>query len=232
MLQQDTDAGIRVLTLDRPPLNAIDLDLVEQMTQAFAGAANDPECRACVVTGASGVFTAGIDTKAVPGYDRARRARTIEAITELVAVCYGIDKPLVAAVSGHAIGAGLILMLMCDHRVAVRGDYRLGLTEAAAGLPFPAGPREIVHAELSPELGRRLAIGSATHAADNPMFAGLLDEYTDPQDLLPTARAAADRLAAMPAFAVVKAQLRRETRARIETFRGQKDPLLKALGLE
>jgi len=232
MLRRADQSGIRLLTLDRPPVNALTLEFVEQLTSAFDQAQADVDCRACIVTGATGVFSGGIDVKVVPAYDNATRSRIVEAITELVAACYGIDKPLVAAVPGHAIGAGLILMLMSDYRIAARGEYRIGLTEAAAGLPFPAGPLEIIGAELSPELGRRLALGSETYPVDDPMFAGLIDEYVEPDDLLGAAGSAVERLAAMPAFGMVKAQFRRETRARIAAWKEGADPVLEALGLD
>ena len=226
MLEQENEQGVRTLVMDRPPLNALTLEGLGMLRKAMEDAARDSDCVGVVLTGASGCFTAGIDTKALPAYTRKQQEEAVVEITRLVIAAYALDKPLVAALSGHTIGAGMILMLMADWRVAARGNFRMGLTEAAAGLPFPVCALEIVRAELPPDLGRRLAIGSATHAIDDPMFGNIIDATVEPAELLPVARSRVRQLAAMPGFAPVKAQYRRETRARMAAMARGRDPLL------
>jgi enoyl-CoA hydratase/carnithine racemase len=70
-----------------------------------------------------------------------------------------------AAVSGHAIGAGLVVAIASDLRVVASGAFKLGLTEAAAGIPFPAAPLAICRAELSPRALRVLALAEAKRRA-------------------------------------------------------------------
>jgi enoyl-CoA hydratase len=203
--------GVRTLALQRAPVNALDLSLVEALARALDDARGAAACRGVVLTGLPGVFSAGIDTRLVPGYDAPMRARMLRTVNRTVAALYGFPKPVVAAISGHALGGGLVLAIACDVRLAARGEFRLGLTEAQAGIPFPAGPLAVVQAELGPESRRRLALLTPTLAPDDPALGGVVDRLVDPAALRDEAHAVALRLAALPAYARVKAQLRGAT---------------------
>ncbi|HVN40669.1 MAG TPA: enoyl-CoA hydratase/isomerase family protein [Myxococcota bacterium] len=219
--------GVRVLALARPPVNAIDFALVRALGDAAEAAGSDAACRALVVTGAPGVFSAGIDTKRIPTYDADERASMLRAVNRTVLALYALEKPAVAAISGHALGAGLVLALCCDLRLAADGDFRLGLTEAGAGIPFPAGPLAVARAELSPESLRRLALSSAAEAPGSPWLAGIVDRVVPAEGLLARALDEARALAAQPAFAAVKRQLRGDTIARLRRIvERDEEPLL------
>jgi len=219
--------GVRVLALARPPVNAIDFALVRALGDAAEAAGSDAACRALVITGAPGVFSAGIDTKRIPTYDADERASMLRAVNRTVLALYALEKPAVAAISGHALGAGLVLALCCDLRLAADGDFRLGLTEAEAGIPFPAGPLAVARAELSPESLRRLALSSATEAPASPWLAGIVDRVVPAEGLLARAQGEARALAAQPAFAAVKRQLRGDTIARLRRIvERDEEPLL------
>src|SRR5262245_25740613 len=160
--------AVWTLVLDRPPANAVDLDMVEALSDAVAAVETAADCRGLVVTGAGRFFSGGIDVKALPAYDATTRVRMLRRINATVARFYGLAKPVVAAVNGHALGAALVLVLACDVRLAAAGDYTLGLTEAAAGVPFPAVPLLVVEAEVT-ERAARLA--TATGASVDPATA-------------------------------------------------------------
>ena len=218
---------VRVLALARPPVNAVDLELVEALSAVVLAAGAERSCRAVVVTGAAGVFCAGIDTKRIPAYDAALRARMLRGVNRTVLALYALAKPLVAAISGHALGAGLVLALTADVRLAARGAFRLGLTEGAAGIPFPACPMALVKAELAPETARRLVLSSATAPPDSPLFSGVVDRVVGADSLLEAALAEARSLCAQPSFAAVKQQLRAATVARMRQIVDEDDePLL------
>ncbi|MGG6549668.1 UNVERIFIED_CONTAM: enoyl-CoA hydratase/isomerase family protein, partial [Prevotella sp. 15_C9] len=77
----------------------------------------------------------------------------------MVARLLAIETPVVAAINGHALGGGFVLMLACDYRLgADTAAAKLGMTEAQAGIPFPAGPLEVMRHELAPTLLRRLTL--------------------------------------------------------------------------
>jgi hypothetical protein len=175
MVETEQRDGIRVLALRRPPVNAIDLDVARSLAEALRAARTDDACRGVVVTGMPGVFSAGIDTRVVPAYDASTRAALLRTVNRTILELYGLPKPTVAAISGHALGGALVVALACDVRLAARGAFRLGLTEAAAGIPFPAGPLVVVGAELSPEARRRLALAALVSEPDGPALTGVVD---------------------------------------------------------
>ena len=118
-----------------------------------------------------------------------------------------IPVPVVAAVNGHALGGGFALLLACNYRMAADVE-KVGMTEAQAGIPFPAGPLEIMRHELAPELLRRLALTSAVLGPRAFLEAGVLDELCPAGDLKSQAVSRAKSLAAQPAFGTVKQQVR------------------------
>ena len=80
--------GIRVLRLNRPPVNALDLELARATYRAVAEAGADARCTGVVLTGLPGVFSAGIDTRKVPAYDTEKRAAMLRAINQMVLALY------------------------------------------------------------------------------------------------------------------------------------------------
>src|SRR5262249_48993221 len=146
-----------LITIDRPPVNALDIEAIGALEQAFSDAARDRPRGGIVLTGAGGVFSAGVGTRPFASYRREHRRHMLLGITRMLARLLSISVPVVAAVGGHALGGGFVLMLACDYRMAVDDENtKLGLTEAQAGIAFPAGPVEVVRHELPPELLRRL----------------------------------------------------------------------------
>ncbi|MCA8900053.1 MAG: enoyl-CoA hydratase/isomerase family protein [Hyphomonas sp.] len=213
-IRSDTGSGVTTVTIDRPPVNALDLGTIRELTEAFSEAAPDAPI---VLTGAGNVFSAGVDTKAFAGYAPAEKADMIGAITVMTAAILSHKAPVVAAVNGHALGGGFVLMLCADVRlVAARMEARFGLTEAKAGVPFPAGPLEIIRAELAPDVLRRLTLTSETISAETLLDLGIADRAIAPVDLLALARARARDMADQPAFATVKQQVRGALIARVK----------------
>jgi enoyl-CoA hydratase len=127
---------IAVLRIDRPPAIAIDLDLANEFATALEGVESIDGIAALIVTGAGNCFSAGLDLKALPSYDRAQQQAMVMQVNRLFGGLYGLRLPTIAAVNGHAIAGGVILTLCCDYRIGAEGDYKLGLAEARVGVPF------------------------------------------------------------------------------------------------
>jgi enoyl-CoA hydratase/carnithine racemase len=223
------DADTAVIVLDRPPLNALDPEMLEQLLRAIETVAAQPPAGGAVLTGAGRAFTAGVDTRVVAGADAGLRARMVLTINRLATALYALDAPLVAAFNGHAIGAGIVMGLASDRRIAARGDARFGLTEVTAGIPYPSAALEVVRAGLAEPHLSRLVLGGETLAPDAALATGMIDEIVEPADLLPRALAVARSLASAAAFAPVKRQLRAALRARLAAIVASgSDPLIDA----
>lgn len=219
--------GVRVLKLERPPVNAVDLPFADAIGDAIETAASDDACRALVLAGGPPSFCAGVDVKAVPAYDDTTRARMIRRINRTIRALYTMPKPTVAAVGGHAIGAGLVVALACDFRFVSAGAHRLGLTEIGAGIPYPAGPMVVVRAELDPHVARDLVLSGRVFSPESPTAARLFDGVLPAETLLDEAIARARSAALLGAFAAVKRQLKSDAAARLQHIvDGDDDPLL------
>lgn len=204
-----TNEETLLITIDRPPVNALDIDMIIALEQTFAAAARDVPGNGVVLTGGGEVFSAGVDTRAFAGYESDQRQEMVRAITRMVARLLSIPSPVVAGINGHALGGGFVLMLGCDYRIAADSrTAKLGMTEAQAGIPFPAGPLEIMRHELSPELLRLLTLTSAVLKVRELLEARVLDELCASEDLTSRSLAIAKSLAAQPGFRAVKRQIR------------------------
>jgi enoyl-CoA hydratase len=201
--------GTLLLTIDRPPVNALDLETIAELERVFAAATREAPQGGVVLTGGGQVFSAGVDTRAFASYSRDQRQAMVRAITQMAAQLLAIPVPVVAAVNGHALGGGFVLMLACDYRIAADIEAaKLGMTEAQAGIPFPAGPLEIIRHELAPELLRHLTLTSAVLGVCELLNSRTIDELCAVDDLTPRSLAQAKCLAAQPAFRTVKRQIR------------------------
>src|SRR5215470_18599507 len=123
---EDRDGGVRMLTLDRPPANAIDITLLEDLAAAVDAARENDAVRAVVLTGAGKFFSAGRDLNTVP-QEAAGTRKLTHVFRDAFDKLFSIPKPTVAMINGHAIAGGLVLMLACDYRLGLDGDYKIGL---------------------------------------------------------------------------------------------------------
>jgi enoyl-CoA hydratase len=219
--------GVAVLTLDRPPANAMDLALLGDLVEAVQRLAADVP-PAVVVAGREGFFSAGADLKAVPGYGPTEQRTMVEAINAMALGVYGLPCPVVCAITGHAIAGGMVLALCGDHRVAAT-EGRYGLTEVKVGVPYPQAAIGVVRAELPAPAARVLALGNRLVDAAECVRLGAFDEAVAPSAVLGRALAVAQELAAMPAavYARTKAELRGATLAALR-ISAERDPLLDA----
>ncbi len=204
----DEKDGVMRITLDRPPLNALDLPMITAIGETAAAIPADKP----VVLRANGkAFSAGVDTKAFESYSPTERDTMIAAITAMTAKLLAIPMPIVAAINGHALGGGLVLTLCADYRVCVDAkDPKFGLTEARAGVPFPAGPAAIIRDQISAPVLRQLVLSSKVVDADFLHQHTLVDELVPLAALDVTAMDRARDLVGQPAFSVVKQQIRGE----------------------
>jgi enoyl-CoA hydratase/carnithine racemase len=122
MITVEEHTGVAVVRLARPPVNALDLSMIEELESTFARLANAAPRIGVVLTGAGNTFSAGVDTKAFVSYSREERHRMVLAITCMTAALLALPCPLIAAVNGHAPGGGFVLMLLL--RLSAGGGRR------------------------------------------------------------------------------------------------------------
>jgi enoyl-CoA hydratase len=202
--------NIAVVTIDRPPANALDPTLLEANAEVLDRLLTERP-GAVVLTGAGAFFSGGADLRVVPalaGDDQAKMAR---GSNELFRGWYAFPGPVVAAVNGHAVAGGLVLALCGDHRVAATTG-RFGLTEVKVGIPYPPSAMAIVRAELTPSVARHLVLRGELFDSAAMLEFGVFDEVVADDDVLPRALVVAEEMAELPrgTFGIIKRSLRRE----------------------
>jgi enoyl-CoA hydratase len=217
---------VTVVTLDRPPANALNRAFFEELTELLVRL-GEPTVRAVVITGTGRFFSAGLDLFEVFAEEGAAFDEFTARFDAGFAALFAFPKPVVAAVNGHAIAGGAVLAAAADVRLVAEGEARLGLTEIQVGLPFPASALEIVRAACAgPHLAELLYLGH-TYAPREAGLRRLADEVVPAADLMARARAVAGELGAREpaAFAAVKYSLRADALRRLDTTRADGDPV-------
>jgi len=166
--------GIGTIRLDRPPVNALNAELQADLRAAAERAAAAPEVAAVVVYGGERTFAAGADIKEMAGMsyvEMAERAGPLSAAFDAVA---RIPKPVVAAVTGYALGGGCELALACDWRV-VAEDATLGQPEIRLGVIPGAGGTQRLARLVGPARAKDLIFSGRTVDAAEAARIGLAD---------------------------------------------------------
>jgi enoyl-CoA hydratase len=199
---------VALVRVDRPPANAMDLELLAEGAAVLAELESAAP-GAAVLTGREGFFSAGVDLKVAPTLAPDEQRDMVAGINRLFAGWYAFSRPLVCAVNGHAIAGGLILALCGDYRVCAT-EGKLGLTELRAGIPYPAAAIGVVRVEMSPQAARQLVLGADLVVPQRALELGVVDEIATPGQVVPRALEVAAAYAALPrdAYTRVKRQLR------------------------
>ncbi len=217
-VQVEKHGALRIVTMKRPPVNAIDVPFLEELERAFEPLATDDDVGAVVFTGSGSCFSAGLDLRQLASSRPDDLRRLILTLNRVLLGLFSLPRPLVAALNGHAIAGGLMLAMCCDFRVAASERCKVGLTEVRAGFTFPASGIEIARSGFDPPTLHYLAqIGRNIDSAEAHRR-GIVDELVDADAVFARAVAVAEDLASVPrgAYVGTKQQLRGEAISRIQ----------------
>lgn len=192
--QYRLDGNIAVITHDDGKANVLDFGVIKTLHQHLDRAAE--EARAVVIAGREGKFSAGFDLKIMTQSPEAMRS-LVSAGAELLMRIYGFDLPTVTASNGHALAAGVLILLAADHRVGA-GDVpsKIGLNEVGIGMPLPVFAIELARERLvSPRVFNEATLQARLFDPAGAVEAGYLDRVVPAADLLNEAMADAQRLA-------------------------------------
>ena len=143
MIERETRGEVAVLRLAHGKVNAIDVELLEELEEELTAAERSP-ARALVLTGRGTSFSAGVDLFRVVEEGRFYLELFLPVLSRALGRLFTFPRPVVAAANGHAIAGGAILAFACDHRIVADGPARIGVPELQVGVPFPCLPLEIV----------------------------------------------------------------------------------------
>jgi enoyl-CoA hydratase len=219
---------LALVRFDRPPANALNPEVLDEFEAARRQLLDDPP-GAVVISGHGRFFSAGVDLKLVPTMSPDDQRAMVDGINRLVLGWYGFPRPVVAAVTGHAIAGGMVIALCADYRVGAR-EGKLGLTELRAGVPYPVGAIALVRSELAGPAARALSLRAHLVEPEEALRLGLVDELAGPDEVLERACDVAQQMAQFggESYARTKLELRGDTLQRIQEAVDAGDPLLEA----
>jgi len=178
MLATTRHDSILEIRLDRPPVNALDPELVSALRNAFVQAPAEG-ARAIVLSGRTGLFSGGLDVPALLQLDRAGMTLFWQSFIGLLAAIGRCPVPVVAAITGHSPAGGAVLSLYCDYRVMARGNYRIGLNEVQVGLAVPETIQYALKRLVGPHRAERLMVAGAMLESEEALKVGFVDELAD-----------------------------------------------------
>jgi enoyl-CoA hydratase len=202
---------VAVLRLEGGKANAMTPDLLETLARMIDGFARGP-ATAAVLTGYERFFSGGLALTHIIDFDRTEMRGFIDQFSRTMTRVFACEKPIVAAINGHAIAGGCVLALMCDWRICADDPaLRIGLNETQLGIGLPAIVIEALRAAVPPAALIPIAMEGTLFAPGDAAALGLVHERVPGNELLAHATAKARTLAALPPAGV--AQVKHALRA-------------------
>ncbi len=205
-----TDQRLAEVRLERGKVNALNEEMVDELAECFRRLASDPDVRSIVLTGAGKFFSFGFDIPGFLAYPKEAFLEYLRKFGALYRDLFALQKPVVAALNGHAVAGGCMLALACDARLMAAGKGRVALNEIAFGSSLFAGSVEMLRYCVGDRNAERIACSGAMYAPEEALALGLVDRVVAEADLLAAARELARMHGAKEpaAFRSVKALLR------------------------
>jgi enoyl-CoA hydratase/3-hydroxyacyl-CoA dehydrogenase len=198
--------GVATITMNRPEaMNALNEKVLRELKEAVAQVSDDPAVRAVIITGEGPAFVAGADIKTMLTKDLADIHEFTSFGQGVLSDIEGLDKPVIAAINGFALGGGLELALACDIRLAST-EARMGFPEVGLGIfPGLGGTQRATRLVGKGWASELILAGDQIGAAEAERI-GLVNRTVAPQKLMGAARKLATRIARQGPIAVAKAK--------------------------
>jgi len=196
------DHDILEIQLARPPVNALNLEMLQALRAAIDDAVRDG-ARGIMLSGAPGMFSAGVDVPSLIGVDRAGVRAYWHAFFSACATLARSPVPVVAAITGHSPAGGAVLSLFCDYRVMAEGPYRIGLNEVQVGLAVPESIQLALRRVVGAYRAERLLVSGTMVDAGQALACGFVDELTGIDQVTTRALHWLGELLALPSHAML-----------------------------
>jgi enoyl-CoA hydratase/carnithine racemase len=197
----EVDGGVGTIRLDRPKMNAIDATVVRELREAAVEAATRADVRAVVLYGGERVFAAGADIKQMSEISYAEMLDWGSGLQEALKVVAKLPKPVVAAVTGYALGGGFELALTADFRV-LGERAKVGVPEILLGVIPGAGGTQRLTRLVGPAKAKGMVFTGRHVGAEEALALGIADLVVPDADVYTAAVAMAQQFVTGPAIAL------------------------------
>lgn len=197
--------GVGTIRLDRPKMNAISFQVQAELLEVATEAAADDNVRAVVVYGGEKLFAAGNDVKEMAGLSYSEMAKRVAGVQAAVTAVAEIPKPVVAAVTGYALGGGCELALAADFRIAAE-NATFGQPEVLLGIIPGAGGTQRLARLVGPSKAKDLIFSGRFVKADEALAIGLADRLVPAASVYEEALAWASQFKTAAPYALAAAK--------------------------
>ena len=217
MIDVQIEQGVATLRMAHGKVNAMNLELLEQFNRQLDTLAADDDISTLIIAGNDRVFSAGVDLKRLVDEPPAYLDRFLPELTGMFRKVFRFPKPVIAAITGHAVAGGCVLACAADYRV-ISSRARIGVPELRVGVPFPSSGMEIMRWAANAPVFRKMINTGATFTGGDAVTAGLADECVEPGKVVEQAVQAKEPFSVVPpaVFRLTKRQMRQPVEDRIE----------------
>ena len=231
MLSVDHKNRICLITIDRPPVNALNHTLLEELIADFKEAGQKSD-HGIILTGTAARFCPGLDTKILTGKDEKEKARLMSLLSELLKVVTYCPVPVVAAINGHCLGGGAVLAALCDYRVMEKGEFKIGVPEVKLGVHLPKHVHNLLARLTGNHFAARLCQEGLLLEPGAALDSGLVDELVKKNKAKKAARRWCKTILSLPreTMLAMRMEYRQDIHAIYsETQEGENTNMIKAI---
>lgn len=198
-LTYEVRENVACITMDDGKVNAVTVELAEQLLAAIERA--ESEAGAILLAGRAGKFSAGFDLKVMQGGDSEAANALLNLGGRVALRLMESPLPTVALCTGHALAMGALILLACDTRIGVAGDFKIGLNETAIGMALPVFGVEIPRVRLASSALTAAVVQSRLYDPETAVGSGYLDAAEPAETAAQNAFEMAVQFAALPGAA-------------------------------
>ena len=197
MLEIIQHGFVHEIKLARPPVNALNFDLLDALVIAIQEAPGKG-ARGLIVSGGEKVFSGGLDVPYLMTLDKEGLLKCWKRFFDAARALANSPVPVVATIAGHNPAGGCVLALCCDYRVMARGSFRIGLNETQVGLAVPEAIQYLMRRVVGAQRAERLIVEGAMIESELAYKIGLVDELSDAANVLDAAKSWLASILALP----------------------------------
>jgi enoyl-CoA hydratase len=209
------DEDVSIITLDDGKANVFSPSMISAVNKCLDDVPT--EKGSLMITGRTGMFSAGFDLKIISAGDMAATKEMSLNGFKLLSRIFSFPRPVLAACSGHGIALGTFLLCCCDYRIGVKGEFLVGANEMRTNMVIPIPILELIKFRIAQPHKYRAVLGAEMYSIENAIDAGIIDEIVEADDLMPTALTKAKDLATLghPSYTLTKELYIEETLKKI-----------------
>ena len=179
MIKAKLNNSILTIQLDRPKVNAVNLDMIQSISESLDGAIENSQIKGVIITGSPGVFSGGLDLIELANKNQDYMINFWDQFSKLLIKIYSFPKIIFSAISGHSPAGGTVIAIMTDYRIMSHGKYFIGLNEVAVGLTMPVGIGSVFKNILGYRVAEKMTLKGELIFPEKAKEIGLIDKVVD-----------------------------------------------------